>query len=190
MTNKEVYAALRSHIDHYWPMRKKSELKPINGPIGISLPRFLIYRVEPNDPSDAWVYFTLGVWEIHSPRNEHLEYFIISPHEDSIHVETLTMLANFHADPSYGTDLGEILEIGRPWVNGSTCDHLLVSLPYLFGPRLEWCKTKTATIRFLWLLPISSREAEFAKKNGVEALESKFEKLEIDYMDPKRPSVV
>jgi hypothetical protein len=40
------------------------------------------------------------------------------------------------------------------------------------------------------LLPITSSEAEFAKRHGSESLEAKFESVEIDYLDPHRPAVV
>ena len=80
------------------------------------------------------------------------------------------------------------MNLGRPWLPGSSCTHGLVSLPYLDGPDLEWLQH--ARIRFLWLVPITERELEFKKTHGLEALEERFEAKQFDFLDPRRPSVV
>lgn len=41
------------------------------------------------------------------------------------------------------------MPIGEPWVPGSTCDHLLISLPYLHGPDLEHCTLPGGHARIL-----------------------------------------
>lgn len=47
------------------------------------------------------------------------------------------MTAHFHRTGS-ALGLGHTVNFGRPWLPGSSCTHGLVSLPYLFGPELEW----------------------------------------------------
>ncbi|MFI7602077.1 hypothetical protein [Actinoplanes sp. NPDC049681] len=37
-------------------------------------------------------------------------------------------------------DGGPTVPIGRPWLDGSHCDHYLVSLPYPIGPDFETCE--------------------------------------------------
>ncbi len=73
---------------------------------------------------------------------------------------------------------------------GSKCDHLLISIPYPYGPKLEWLKLEDTCVRFLWALPITGREAAFAELNGYQALEEKFEASKVNYQDIPRSSVV
>jgi hypothetical protein len=100
------------------------------------------------------------------------------------------MVANFHADPRYGVWLGKTINIGRPWMDGSNCDHLLVSLPYTLGKDFEWCSVGEFAIRFLWLLPITAAEAEFLSLHGQEALEQKFDESGFNIYDSHRASIV
>jgi hypothetical protein len=100
------------------------------------------------------------------------------------------MLANFHADERYRLDVGSVVNIGDPWMPGSQCDHLLVSVPYPYGPKLEWMKFPDICVRFLWALPITPREAAFAELNGCEALEQKFDAARVDYLNSFRSSIV
>jgi hypothetical protein len=85
--------------------------------------------------------------------------------------------------------LGDTVNFGRAWLPGSLCDHGLLSLPYLDGPTLEWLRVDGDQTRFLWLIPITKEEVEFSRKNGLEALEARFQKLRFNYLDPKRQSV-
>ncbi len=101
------------------------------------------------------------------------------------------MLATFHADNQYHLDLGSTVNVGRGWLEGSNYDHLLVSLPYPYGPNLETCViNQDLTVRYLWLLPINADENRYLKEAGLEALEQRFDDAEIDALDPNRPSVV
>jgi hypothetical protein len=86
--------------------------------------------------------------------------------------------------------LGDTVNFGRPWVLGSLCDHGLISLPYLDGPTLKWLTINGDETRFLWLIPITKLEVEFARENSLEALESRFQKQRFNYLDPQRQPVV
>jgi hypothetical protein len=82
------------------------------------------------------------------------------------------------------------LNIGRPWAPNATCDHLLVSLPFPYGPALENCQIGDHTVRLRWLLPITQSEAAFANAHGYEALEERLEAAAIIPVDIRRKSVV
>lgn len=180
---------IRSHIHSFWPDRRKEYFSWTLGPIGHTLPSFSVCRVSPNTPLEPWIYLSVGAWEV--KRNEHFEFFLMSPTEEALHVETLAMVANFWADPRYELHVGKVLDIGRPWLEGSPCDHLLISLPYPFGPKLEVCRVSNEmTVRFLWLLPIHRSEAEFLREKGLEALERRFDECAIDYLDAQREPVI
>lgn len=101
--------------------------------------------------------------------------------------EILTAAAHYHRTGA-PLGLGHTVNFGRPWFPESSCDHGLVSLPYLDGPGLELIEDPA--VRFLWLVPITSSELRFKKDRGLEALEQRFEEAQFDYLDPFRPSVV
>jgi hypothetical protein len=181
----------RLHIEKFWHNNKKKEFVWKTGPISKAYKNFSVMEIEPLEKQEEWVYITIGASELHSPNHERLEFFILSPVQDKIHIDTLAMLANFHADFSYGgIYLGRVIEIGRPWMNNSSCEYFLVSLPYTIGKKFEHLQTDQFRIRFLWLLPITKNEADYIRKYNQEKLEEAFEKAEIEYLNPNRSSVV
>ena len=54
------------------------------------------------------------------------------------------MVANLHADERYPLSLGQTLEVGHGWLPGASADHLLVALPTVFDPELEWLSDRDA----------------------------------------------
>jgi hypothetical protein len=65
-----------------------------------------------------------------------------------------------------------------------------VSLPYPFGPDLEVCDFADWHLHVLWLLPITAAERAFKVREGVEALEQRFDACALEYWVPDRASVV
>ena len=181
---------LRAHLERFWAGRAKEAFEWTAGPIRSTLPRFSVLRVAPRSAKDPWIYVSDGARDVRTPDGQRLEFFLESPESDPIHVENLAMVAHFHADPRYGLSLGKVIAIGRPWMKQSRCDHFMVSLPYPFGPDFEWATLGERRVRLLWLLPITSSEAAFARANGCEALEERFEEAAFDVIDVDRISVV
>lgn len=191
MDRNEPIAAIdpvTKHLAAFWGDAAVSQELPLSGPVIESVPSFQVTKVAPRSKNEAWVYSTNGCYRISNSDVGH-EFFVLSPREDSRNVELLAMLAHFHADTRFRLRLGSIVRIGEPWLNGS-CDHLLISLPYPFGPKLEWSTFGNSRIHFLWALPLTPREAAFAELNGSEALEKKFDESQINYLDSQRPSVI
>jgi hypothetical protein len=116
-----------------------------------------------------------------------LHMFSAELHDDI--AELLVATAHYHRTGA-SLGLGHTVNFGRPWLPGSLCDHGLISLPYLDGPNLEFLEESGSETRFLWLIPVTKAEVEFARTDGLEALESRFQKLRFNYLDPKRQSVV
>ena len=135
------------------------------------------------------MYASIGASLVLNELGEHLEFILLTRKEEDSAVELLAMVANLHADPRYRQKLGSTMNIGRPWLPGSACDRLLVSLPYPFGPALELCRVDGHVVRFLWLVPITPDEEYFLQREGQEALEQKFEEGGMDAIDPLRESV-
>lgn len=189
MTKDAVSLAIVRHVSASWPEQRRNDFEWRVGPIRETVPGLVVTRIEPRVPMESWHYVSRGLWQIEGdgPR---LELMLSPPYSDPIHVETIAMVANLHADPRYRVHLGKIINIGRPWIEGASCDHLLISLPYLLGPQFEYLRVLDLTIRFLWLLPITRSEAAYARMHGVDALESAFEKAGFDTSDPSRNPVV
>jgi hypothetical protein len=129
---------------------------------------------------------TLGACEARS--DTRLEFLITALRPDLRHVEILFMAAWYHRHEHL--NWGHTLPIGEPWLPGSTCEHLLVSLPYPYGPQLENCEVDGKPVRIVWLLPITAAEQAFMAENGLDALEQRFDDCALQYWNPERASVV
>lgn len=190
-----VYDELKKHINRFWPENVKEEHTWTEGAIQEILPNFRVLVISPLAAKDPWIYISLGAWEVtkeekYDKGRYGLEFLILSPVKDDIHIKTLAMVASYHHDPQYRLTLGETINLGAGWMGGTCCDHFLVSLPYLVTPEFETIKLEDMYISFWWLLPITRREAEYLQTNGQEALEKKLEKKKANYLNPNRKSVV
>lgn len=191
LTDSYVRSAVLEHVQESWPNSTIiEEQKWEKGAIQENVPGFQVLKIKSRIAGRPVIYVTNGCFTAEPTQHIKHEFFLISPREERQHVETLTMLANFHADERYRLDTGSIVSIGDAWLPGSRCDHLLISVPYPYGPKLEWLRLRNICVRFLWALPITSREAAFVELNGLEKLEQKFDALKIDYLDPSRSSII
>ena len=184
-----MHQQLHEHLARFWPNRERNEFRWSIGPIGRTLPDFRVIRIAAAR-GEAWTYVSSGAWVVRSGHAQRFEFVIQSPVEHAMHVESLAMVANFYADPRYNLHLGSVINIGRPWLEASSCDHFLVSLPYPWGPQLEHLACEGIGVRLLWLCPITAAEAAYARKYGAEALEQLFERDAIDSLDIDRKSIV
>jgi hypothetical protein len=181
--------ALLEHLRAYFAGRDVGILAPAAGPIHDLVPALHVLTVDP--AQGRRLYTTAGVWDATQNDGHGLEFVLHAPRADDRHVETLTMAAYYHATGGdYTLGLGHTVPIGRPWIPGSMCDHLLVSLPYPWEPELETCIFPDGRIRVLWLLPITEQEKIFRHSHDLEALEQRLEAAAIIPTDPRRPSVV
>ncbi|WP_327187378.1 suppressor of fused domain protein [Streptomyces sp. NBC_01334] len=180
------------HLRKTLPGRVIDEVPGVDGPIEDRAPGFRVFRVHPAHPGDWWLYVTSGCWESTQRDGHGAEFIRAAPRDEWLNLESVTMNAYYHCGPAHQRlDVGHTVPIGRPWLDDSNCDHYLVSLPYPFGPEFEICEWGDgAHARILWLLPITKAEKDFRREAGLEALESRFEDLEIDPVDPRRASVV
>jgi len=136
-------------------------------------------------------YVTLGCWEAVQSGGEGLEFLLSAREADVAHATTLASVAARHCGtPEQRLARGSVVPLGRPWTADSSCDSLFVTLPYPYGPDLEWCRWRRNSARLLWLMPITPTEAAYVDEHGVEALERRFEQTQVHFADPDRPPVV
>lgn len=158
------------------------------GPIQGVLPGFYVIQVDPGPMLSQTTYVSVGAG-FPDDGHEHLEFVTMAEAPSERHVELLAMAAHYHRTGER-LRLGHTFPIGEPWFPDSLLDHMLVSLPYPFGPKLEYLQIPDHPVRLLWLLPITASEREHKRAYGVEALELLFDAAKIAYWDPKRSPVV
>jgi hypothetical protein len=148
---------------------------------------YAVLEFPPHGARAMWTYATCCMSLPDDDKPVELHLFSPAAHEG--HVELLTAVAHYHRTGS-ALDVGHTVNFGRPWLPGSSCDHGLVSLPYLDGPRLEVLRMDETETRCYWLVPVTAREVAFKKRDGMDALEAALERARFNYLDPARASVV
>ena len=189
----EVRTALIAHIDRFFSRHDKELIDGQDWKIRAEKPNFRVCRVHPaeENPIDPWVYLSLGAWELTADRGESFEFFLISTVQEDAHAANVAEICARHANFPSGLKPGMVVSMGRPLLPGATVDHILVTLPYPYGPMLEDVENPPGTnIRVLWLLPITAAEAAYAQTHGCEALEQKFETVYMDFTVFDRDSVL
>ena len=170
----EVRTALIAHVDRIWSRHDKELLEGDGWKVQRENERFRVCRIHPakENPVDPWVYITQASRELTPPGTESLELFLISTIQEDLHADTVAEVCARHANLPGGVQPGMVISMGKPLLPGASVDHILVTLPYPYGPALEDVESPVGTnIRVLWLLPITSAEAAFAQQHGCEALE-------------------
>jgi hypothetical protein len=186
--------AVKRHIVEFFDPRMVGEVAaPARSQERV--PGYTTFLVEPpGGNASPYVYVTAGCWDqVHADGDGHgSEFVLITRDHTPANVLRLAMTAFYHCAPdaSQRLGVGHTVPCGEPWVPGAAADHLLVSVPYPFGPSFEVCAWQGGHARLLWLLPITKAERDYKAANGLEALEAKFESASIDYTDPNRPSFV
>ncbi|MFB6818367.1 suppressor of fused domain protein [Streptomyces sp. NPDC056347] len=182
-------SAIEGHVRSFWDGHIVESASWERGPIRERVPQFTVYRVMPKRAGQAWVYVTVGS-SLDGADADGTEFFIMSPVASDVHSETLAMVSHYHSFEAHRLTVGSVINIGRPWMPGSRMDHLLVSLPYPYGPELEWSPPEAGRARFLWLLPIHKSEAEFIRRENLDEFESRLDSRAVNVLDPDRDPVL
>lgn len=87
-------------------------------------------------------------------------------------------------------NLHHTVNLGQPWLGESLCDHGFISFPYLEKPEFEQMDIDHKTIKCFWYIPTTKAERDFKIEFGYDALETIFEEKELNYLSPKRASLI
>jgi hypothetical protein len=186
-----LHERIRHHYDAFWGADRIEEVHWTPGPISTRLPQLHIAKVVPAGEGEAWTFATIGMSAVDAHHSHGIELVAMSSDAGAAAMLNLGMLAYYHAGPEdQRLGHGHTVPIGQGWVDGSPMDHVLISLPYAWGPKLELCQVGDRLIRVLWALPIHEAERQFKANEGLEALEKRLEAAAIDPLDPHRASVV
>ena len=184
--NDNYFDVLKEHYISIWEWEPQMYLWD-KGPIEKLNYYFKVLEFAPTANRSMWTYATCGMSSIND--QVPVELHLFSSKQDPGLIELLTSVAFFHKSTS-SVDLWHTLNFGKSWQDDSASSYGLVSLPYLDGPQLENLSYESSIIKCYWLIPITPSEVSFKELNGIEALETAFEKQGLDYLDPKRKSFV
>jgi Suppressor of fused protein (SUFU) len=178
---------VRAHLNSFFAGHIVAERRWLLGPMVREHPSFYVLEVAPGPRSSLWVYVSVGASDMRQNEGAALEFILACPSQSDRGVELVTMSARYHR--TQGLDQGHTLPIGEPWLPGATCDHILISLPYPWGPDFEVLRYAQSHIHILWLLPITAAERGYKAEHGQEALEVLLEKEGLEYWRVDRCSV-
>ena len=151
-------------------------------------PDFRALEIEPGPVAGNWNYVSSGTWEVAQEGAGLIESTIITDQPNLRQIQLLTMNHVYHRDENLM--VGSTYAIGEPWVEGSNCTHMLVSLPYPYGLDFELCAIGDGHLHIYWLLPITEKEHDYKVQNGADALEEVFETKGLECWKTKRKSVI
>ena len=185
-----VHDLILEHYRGFWGAERLEDVHWTPGPLATRLPDFHFVKVRPESAGGMWTFASIRAWRATEREKHGIEFVSVARSESSSVLLHTAMAAYYHAGPpGQRLGAGHMVGIGEGWVEGSSLDALLVSVPYIWGPDLEHCQLPDRHIQVLWLIPIDEAERDFARRHGVDALEQRFEETSFDYLDPFRPSV-
>ncbi len=198
MSDESLIDAVRAHAARVFPGRRLETLVWDEGGIVQNLPEFAVVRVAPFAgavpaviaSAPSWIHLTAGASVAPMDDGYELEFVLLTEAPEKLAIKLLAMVANLHADERYPMSLGQTLEVGHGWLPGASADHLLVALPTAFDPELEWLSDRTRNVRFIWLVPVTRAEAEFAREHGPIALQERLGAAGADVAALVRDSVI
>ncbi|MFI6951765.1 suppressor of fused domain protein [Streptomyces sp. NPDC050422] len=179
-------SALARHLHASWPHCAHVDSRWQAGGIEELVPGFQVRCIAPSDDSEPWVYVSLAASIIGGDSHE---FALLSPVEYPRHVETLTMLAHWQA-AGRAADVGSVLELGWPWMEGGEAEHLLITPLYAYPPECGTFRDGAQEVDILWVVPVHASEVAYLRRRGMQKLEERFEKRGVNLLDPRRESVV
>jgi hypothetical protein len=185
--SKDYTEKLQQHYEtHFGRTGKKLKLE--RGPTEKLHTDFYVLELMPNDRHNMYCYCTVGMSADRIDENL-IELILYSPRADNSIVELLTCCASYHRN-TLPLNIHHTVNIGRPWLDNSKCDHGFISSPYLDGEELELFDFGGPIIHCYWFIPITEKERDYKIDSGCEALEQLFEEKQIDYLNPDRNCLI
>jgi hypothetical protein len=185
-----THGRILAHYKEVWPGQDLVDSHWTPGSMAWRLPSLHIVKVAPSSTATMWTFATIGASDVTRGEPTGLEFVAVATSESAAVITRLGWIAWYHAGPPENRlGAGHTVPIGEGWVEGSPLDSILLTLPYLWGPRLEHCPIGDRHIQVLWAVPIHQSELDFKIAHGLDALEQRFEEQHVEYLDPFRPPV-
>ncbi|CAA9211187.1 MAG: hypothetical protein AVDCRST_MAG41-308 [uncultured Corynebacteriales bacterium] len=184
-TDVDAQTAIEAHLRHGFPGQRVV----VQGwrTDAMSAPNVRVLRVDPETRGGLWLHVSSGA-SASREGPDGSEFVLVTPFKTLRAVELLAMVVYFHGVQELA--VGDTVSVGEPWLPGSGCGHLLVSNPYLLADELWTLPLPDRLVSFRWVIPITAQERAYAREQGLDALEQRFEEAGLEYWDPHRRSVV
>jgi hypothetical protein len=181
-------ACLRDHLVGFFRGHEIKVKSWDSGAIQTTSPGFQVAAISPGPRIGLHGTVSLGTFPPHGDNARLREFILLSSSYEERNLEIVAMVSHYHS--TRGLDTGHSLGIGQSWLPGSNLDSILISTPYPLGPEFEQCRCGEQLTKVLWLLPITARERQYKKEQGLAALEAKFDEIRLAYWDRERTSAV
>jgi hypothetical protein len=180
------------HLERFYPDSVHEDVASARAEVQERLPGFRVRRIAPAASGLPWIYATNEASSAIPAGEDGAEYVLLAPAADPVLVEMLAALASVNADPDERLGVGSIVALGRSWTRTSAAKNLLVLPPYVFGPGFEVYEPEEPQRRVvvLWLVPVTSSEARFVRRHGVQKFEELMQRHELNVVDPDRAPIV
>ncbi len=189
MTPREYSERVHEHVHTFFEGHEARSHPFDRGPIQRLVPGFHVIEVDPGPRHALTAYVSVGAGTPTGEGAGGLEFLITAEVPAKRYVELLAMATHYHLSGEQ-LGLGHTYPVGEPWLTDSTLDHVLVSLPYPYGPDLEVIELAGHHVHIFWLLPITKSERDYKVAHGVEALEALFDAAPLEYWDLRRKPIV
>jgi hypothetical protein len=183
-----VVETLRTHLETWWGSCE--EFLWERGPMRRDCPAFRVLRAA-RAGDGLLLYASAGASVLRQVEGTGHEFFVVAPTESPELVELVTIAAHYAVFGDHeGVHEGHTLNIGRPWLAGSPCDHVYLSTAYLLPPEFAVLKHPCGSAHLLWAVPITEAEKRWRHEHGQEAFEQLMEDQELVAFDPLREPLV
>jgi hypothetical protein len=188
MVEHAVVDAVGTHLERWWGPTEALIWE--RGPMHDARPEFRIIRAECRDDG-LWLHASAGASAERQVRGTGHEIFVVAREAAPDLVELVTMAAHYAVFGDHdGIHEGHTLNVGRPWLPGSRCDHLYLSTPYLRPPEFRVLAHPQGSAHLLWAVPITEAEKEWRHTHGSERFEQLMEDRKLNPYDARRKSLV
>ncbi|MCW3466736.1 suppressor of fused domain protein [Chitinophaga nivalis] len=175
---------LHQHYEAYFGIPGK-KITWDKGPLEKLHPDFYLLVFPPNSRQSLYTYCTVGMSA--GDMAYLTELVVYAPREEEGLAELLAVCASYHRNKA-PLLLYHTVNLGRPWLDQSSCDHGFISYPWLDSPLAE-VAVNGQTVYCYWYVPITEQERDYKVAHGHEALEQLFEDQSLPYADPARTSL-
>jgi len=182
-----VAEALQEHLERWWGPTEECVWE--SGPMRRERPELRVLRAEARDDG-LWLHASAGASAERQVRGTGHEVFIVARDAEPELIELVTVAAHYALFGDHDVHEGHTLNIGRPWLPGSECDHLYLSAPYLRPPAFRVLTHPLGSAHLLWAVPITPAETAWRHVHGAEAFEQLMEDRTLDPYDVARASLV
>jgi suppressor of fused protein SUFU len=180
----KINLSVEQHVSGIWPDREVTARPSRDGTGSVR-----VLEVRPETADGGWAYVSAGAATAAPAVAGPSEFVILSPIASDEHIETLTKVAALNDGHGPGVAENTVVGLGRPWLPGSICDHLLAVPAYFLDEDQQRFTAGDVQVGLLWLVAVTPAEAEFARHAGGHGLFHELADADVDLLQIDRPSL-